>query len=160
MSPGAVCRPCRNHGAFVDLHAIGAPDSRSMCAQAAVAAARAKCRLLCREAGTRRALRRQLVKAVDARRGKESRANGLLRELLSELRELDGIGSPEPCTPFSPKRMNLRGAVRVPLPPSEIDRVGAELSEMRGGLSRRDVGVALVVAGLGALTLAATVVGA
>ena len=45
--------------------------------------------------------------------------------------------------------MNLRGAVRVPLPPSEIDRVGAELSEMRGGLSRRDVGVALVVAGLG-----------
>ena len=123
---------------------------------AAVAAARAKCRLLCREAGTRRALRRQLVKAVDARRGKESRANGLLRELLSELRELDGIGSPEPRTPFSPKRMNLRGAVRVPLPPSEIDRVGAELSEMRGGLSRRDVGVALVVAGLGALTLAFT----
>ena len=80
---------------------------------AAVAAARAKCRLLCREAGTRRALRRQLVKAVDARRGKESRANGLLRELLSELRELDGIGSPEPCTPFSPKRLrssNLRMA--------------------------------------------------
>ena len=76
------------------------------------------------------------------------------------LRELDGISSPEPRTPFSPKRMNLRGAVRVPLPPSEIDRVGAELSEMRGGLSRRDVGVALVVAGLGALTLAATVVGA
>ena len=73
---------------------------------------------------------------------------------------LDGIGSPEPRTPFSPKRMNLRGAVRVPLPPSEIDRVGAELSEMRGGLSRRDVGVAVVVAGLGALTLAATVVGA
>ena len=62
----------------------------------------------------------------------------------------------EPRTPFSPKRMNLRGAVRVPLPPSEIDRVGAELSEMRGGLSRRDVGVALVVAGLGALTLAFT----
>ena len=122
----------------------------------AVAAARAKCRLLCREAGTRRALRRQLVKAVDARRGKESRANGLLRELLSELRELDGIGSPEPCTPFSPKRMNLRGAVRVPLPPSEIDRVGAELSEMRGGLSRRDVSIAVVVAGLGALTLAFT----
>ena len=59
-------------------------------------------------------------------------------------------------TPFSPKRMNLRGAVRVPLPPSEIDRVGAELSEMRGGLSRRDVGVALVVAGLGSLTLAFT----
>ena len=113
--------------------------------------------MLCREAGTRRALRRQLVKAVDARRGKESRANGLLRELLSELR---GIGSPEPRTPFSPKRMNMRGAVRVPLPPSEIDRVGAELSEMRGGLSRRDIGVALVVAGLGALTLAATVVGA
>ena len=56
--------------------------------------------------------------------------------------------------------MNLRGAVRVPLPPSEIDRVGAELSEMRGGLSRRDVGIAVVVAGLGALTLAATVVGA
>ena len=108
------------------------------------------------QAGTRRALRRQLVKAVDARRGKESRANGLLRELLAELRELDGIGSPEPRTPFSPKRMNLRGAVRVPLPPSEIDRVGAELSEMRGGLSRRDVGVALVVAGLGALTLAFT----
>ena len=76
--------------------------------------------------------------------------------LSSELRELDGIGSPEPRTPFSPKRMNLRGAVRVPLPPSEIDRVGAELSEMRGGLSRRDVGVALVVAGLGALTLAFT----
>ena len=124
---------------------------------AAVAAARAKCHLLCRAAGTRRALRRQLVKAVDARRGKESRANGLSRELLSELR---GIGSPEPRTPFSPKRMNLRGAVRVPLPPSEIDRVGAELSEMRGGLSRRDIGVALVVAGLGALTLAATVVGA
>ena len=121
---------------------------------AAVAAARAKCRLLCREAGTRRALRRQLVKAVDARRGKESRANGLLRELLSELRELDGIGSPEPCTPFSPKRMNLRGAVRVPLPPSEIDRVGAEVAAMRGGLSRRDVSIALVVAGLGALTLA------
>ena len=110
--------------------------------------------LLCREAGTRRALRRQLVKAVDARRGKESRANGLLRELLSELRELDGIGSPEPRTPFSPKRMNLRGAVRVPLPPTEIDRVGAEVAAMRGGLSRRDVGVALVVAGLGALTLA------
>ena len=122
----------------------------------AVAAARAKCRLLCREAGTRRALRRQLVKAVDARRGKESRANGLLRELLSELRELDGIGSPEPCTPFSPKRMNLRGAVRVPLPPSEIDRVGAEVAAMRGGLSRRDVSIALVVAGLGALTLAFT----
>ena len=100
------------------------------------------------------------MKAVDARRGKESRANGLLRELLSELRELDGIGSPEPRTPFSPKRMNLRGAVRVPLPPSEIDRVGAEVAAMRGGLSRRDVGVALVVAGLGALTLAATVVGA
>ena len=79
-----------------------------------------------------------------------------LETLLSELRELDGIGSPEPRTPFSPKRMNLRGAVRVPLPPSEIDRVGAELSEMRGGLSRRDVGVALVVAGLGALTLAFT----
>ena len=78
------------------------------------------------------------------------------RERSSELRELDGIGSPEPRTPFSPKRMNLRGAVRVPLPPSEIDRVGAELSEMRGGLSRRDVGVALVVAGLGALTLAFT----
>jgi hypothetical protein len=111
------------------------------------------------QAGTRRALRRQLVKAVDARRGKESRANGLLRELLSELRELDGIGSPEPCTPFSPKRMNLRGAVRVPLPPSEIDRVGAEVAALsRGGLSRRDVGVALVVAGLGALTLAATTV--
>ena len=126
---------------------------------AAVAAARAKCRLLCREAGTRRALRRQLVKAVDARRGKESRANGLLRELLSELRELDGIGSPEPCTPFSPKRMNLRGAVRVPLPPSEIDRVGAELGlSSRGGLSRREFGIALVVAGLGALTLAATTV--
>ena len=123
---------------------------------AAVAAARAKCRLLCHEAGTRRALRRQLVKAVDARRGKESRANGLLRELLAELRELDGIGSPEPCTPFSPKRMNLRGAVRVPLPPSEIDRVGAELALSRGGLSRRDVGVAVVVAGLGALTLAFT----
>ena len=34
------------------------------------------------------------------------------------------------------------------------------LAAMRGGLSRRDVGVALVVAGLGALTLAATVVGA
>ena len=93
------------------------------------------------------------MKAVDARRGKESRANGLLRELLSELR---GIGSPEPRTPFSPKRMNLRGAVRVPLPPSEIDRVGAEVAAMRGGLSRRDVGVALVVAGLGALTLAFT----
>ena len=123
---------------------------------AAVAAARAKCRLLCREAGTRRALRRQLVKAVDARRGKESRANGLLRELLSELRELDGIGSPEPCTPFSPKRMNLRGAVRVPLPPSEIDRVGAEVAALRGGLSRRDVSIAVVVAGLGALTLAFT----
>ena len=97
---------------------------------------------------------RRVPQAVDARRGKESRANGLLRELLSELRELDGIGSPEPRTPFSPKRMNLRGAVRVPLPPSEIDRVGAELSEMRGGLSRRDVGIAVVVAGLGALTLA------
>ena len=55
-----------------------------------------------------------------------------------------------------PKRMNLRGAVRVPLPPSEIDRVGAEVAAMRGGLSRRDVGVALVVAGLGALTLAFT----
>ena len=54
--------------------------------------------------------------------------------------------------------MNLRGAVRVPLPPLEIDRVGAELSEMRGGLSRRDVGIAVVVAGLGALTLAATTV--
>ena len=52
--------------------------------------------------------------------------------------------------------MNLRGAVRVPLPPSEIDRVGAEVAAMRGGLSRRDVGVALVVAGLGALTLAFT----
>ena len=58
--------------------------------------------------------------------------------------------------PFSPKRMNLRGAVRVPLPPSEIDRVGAEVAAMRGGLSRRDVGVALVVAGLGPLTLAFT----
>ena len=73
---------------------------------------------------------------------------------LDQRRELDGIGSPEPRTPFSPKRMNLRGAVRVPLPPSEIDRVGAEVAAMRGGLSRRDVGVALVVAGLGALTLA------
>ena len=83
-------------------------------------------------------------------------SNGLLRELLSELRELDGIGSPEPCTPFSPKRMNLRGAVRVPLPPLEIDRVGAEVAAMRGGLSRRDVGIAVVVAGLGALTLAFT----
>ena len=30
------------------------------------------------------------------------------------------------------------------------------LAAMRGGLSRRDVGVALVVAGLGALTLAFT----
>ena len=79
-----------------------------------------------------------------------------MRELLSELRGLDGIGSPEPRTPFSPKRMNLRGAVRVPLPPSEIDRVGAEVAAMRGGLSRRDVGIAVVVAGLGALTLAFT----
>ncbi len=52
--------------------------------------------------------------------------------------------------------MNLRGAVRVPLPPSEIDRVGAEVAAMRGGLSRRDVGIAVVVAGLGALTLAFT----
>ena len=70
---------------------------------------------------------------------------------------LYGIGSPEPCTPFSPKRMNLRGAVRVPLPPSEIDRVGAEVAALsRGGLSRRDVGIAVVVAGLGALTLAFT----
>ena len=67
-----------------------------------------------------------------------------------------GPSTPEPCTPFSPKRMNLRGAVRVPLPPSEIDRVGAEVAAMRGGLSRRDVSIALVVAGLGALTLAFT----
>ena len=73
-------------------------------------------------------------------------------------RELDGIGSPEPCTPFSPKRMNLRGAVRVPRPPSEIDRVGAEGGGDAGGLSRRDVSIAVVVAGLGALTLAFTVI--
>ena len=50
--------------------------------------------------------------------------------------------------------MNLRGAVRVPLPPSEIDRVGAEVAAMWGGLSRRDVGIAVVVAGPGAATLA------
>ena len=42
--------------------------------------------------------------------------------------------------------------------PMEIDRVGAEVAAMRGGLSRRDVGIAVVVAGLGALTLAATTV--
>ena len=34
--------------------------------------------------------------------------------------------------------------------------VGAEVAAMRGGLSRRDVSIALVVAGLGALTLAFT----
>ena len=62
---------------------------------------------------------------ADAYEGKIDRS-----ELLAELRELDSIGSPEPCTPFSPKRMNLRGAVRVPLPPSEIDRVGAEVAAM------------------------------
>ena len=34
--------------------------------------------------------------------------------------------------------------------------LGAELALSRGGLSRRDVGIAVVVAGLGALTLAFT----
>ena len=39
---------------------------------------------------------------------------------------------------------------------SAVDRVGAEVAAMRGGLSRRDVSIAVVVAGLGALTLAFT----
>ena len=61
-----------------------------------------------------------------------------------------------PQSPLTTPLAQIRGrpprpfaSARMPPPPRRL-----------GGLSRRDVGVALVVAGLGALTLAATVVGA
>ena len=109
-----------------------------------------QCRLLCREAGTRRAY-------DGARQGRRRAAHEVARErsrcgILSE----SGLRHrpPRPCTPFSPAQDLGR---RARAPSAVGDRGGAQ-SEMRGGLSRRDVGIAVVVAGLGALTLAATTV--
>ena len=92
--------------------------------------------MLCREAGTRRVTTASSP-AVDAR--------ALARERFVE--EL--LGSWAASSPavheFSPKRMNLRGAVRVPLPPSDSTASAPRCGAAVAATTR-------LVAGLGALT--------